>query len=148
VTPSGSSVEHPEAWRLWLKLSNLLGPRPGFPSFPSTTVMKVTEMQTIEPTQPIDESFTVINLDWNEAMQLANVGDGQLLKRLSDIPNMPVPEIGSEVGDGVPLDIAWNDHKVAVTGDLHDDLTALEASGWIILPTTVDDITAALQLER
>ncbi|WP_341953387.1 DEAD/DEAH box helicase [Salinibacterium sp. TMP30] len=141
-----SSEDHADAWRLWLRLSNLLGPRP---EFPPTTIMTVTEAQTFEPAQHIDESFTVIGFEWEEVMALANDGDRQLVKLLSEVPDMPVPEIGSEVGDGIPLDIAWSDRKVTVTGDLqHDEISELEASGWIIVPATLEDITAALQLER
>jgi len=54
------------------------------------------------------------------------------------------PEVGYEV-DGIPLDFAWPDRRVAVAVELaEEDRAEVEAQGWTFLPADAEQITAAL----
>jgi hypothetical protein len=56
------------------------------------------------------------------------------------------PVEGFEAGDGIPLDYAWPDRKIAVCSDLSDgERGGLEAEGWRILPDDPDVVNAALR---
>lgn len=55
------------------------------------------------------------------------------------------PAIGWESADGIPLDIAWPDRRLAVVIDLSDaDRTELEHEGWTLVAADPDAVTQAL----
>jgi len=140
-----ASADFAESWKLWLQLSNLLGPRE---ADALTEIMTVSEVAEFNPSREIDESFTVISVEWADVMKYADADDKVFLKELSEIPNMPVPEIGAEIGDGIPVEIVWEERKVAVQGELEaQEIAELEAAGWTVISASISEVIAALQLE-
>ncbi|MEK8226506.1 hypothetical protein NKG05_11110 [Oerskovia sp. M15] len=61
-------------------------------------------------------------------------------------PSLPLPEIGGEVLDGIPLAIAWPDRRVVVMApDMTPEMVQeLEANGWVIVPPDVQQLSGTL----
>jgi hypothetical protein len=54
--------------------------------------------------------------------------------------------VGYETGDGLPVDFAWTDAKIAVFLDLEDDdPRVVEMSGWRVFGDDRDAVAAALR---
>src|SRR5699024_2469182 len=107
-----------DAWRAWLHLSNLLALRS------DPTVISVTSAATATPTADLQPVVEDVSVEW-QALR-ADAIDEDELARLDALlaldPTLPAPVLGEEVGDGVPLDLAWMDEKVAVDdGELRED---------------------------
>jgi len=59
---------------------------------------------------------------------------------------IPAPVVGYEAEDGIPIDFAWPDSKIAVCLDLAvDDRRVLEMAGWRVFPDDPDAVFAALR---
>jgi hypothetical protein len=57
-----------------------------------------------------------------------------------------VPVVGFEAEDGIPIDFAWPDVKIAVCLDLDaDERRDLESAGWRVFPGDPDAVFAALR---
>ncbi|MDO8147492.1 DrmB family protein [Isoptericola sp. b515] len=84
---------------------------------------------------------------WNGSLANATVAEaalaGEIARRL---PDVPVPTLGDEVLDGIPLSLAWPDRKVAVTTPEMSEHTVreLESAGWTMVTPDVERIGAAL----
>ncbi len=58
---------------------------------------------------------------------------------------LPLPDIGEEVS-GIPVEISWPRHRVAVDiGINSDERQELTDGGWTICPADTDSLRAALQ---
>ena len=58
---------------------------------------------------------------------------------------IPVPEMGLEVGDGMPDSFNWPDQRVVLNVQLQpDDHAHLSAEGWRVVPVDADLLQAAL----
>jgi hypothetical protein len=137
---------HADAWREWLRLSNALALR----DWPTTitTVKRVGETAEIEPVGVVEQP-TARNLpsNWAVAIDLAATGpERDLLLALAGRGGLIPPEVGFEGPEGIPLDLAWPDARVAVdVAELStDDLDDLGRAGWHILPPDVDAIVRTL----
>ena len=54
--------------------------------------------------------------------------------------------MGYEAEDGIPLDFAWPDKRIAVCLDLDaDERRVLEMAGWRVFPDDPDAVFAALR---
>ena len=54
--------------------------------------------------------------------------------------------VGYEAEDGIPLDFAWPDERIAVCLDLDpEERRVLEMAGWRVLPDDPDAVFAALR---
>lgn len=141
-----SSADFSLAWQLWLRLANLLGSRSsgGF-----TEILTVSEADELSGNVAATGATTGLSVEWNEALEFADESDRELLLRLASIPDFMVPEIGLELGDGIPVEIAWAEQQVAVARDINvHDMKALEAAGWTVVEASVDAVMNALKLER
>lgn len=133
-----------DAWQLWLRLSNLLGAadvtRLG-------EIMASSEAPDFAPLLgAVDVAVNAaMSVEWAETLEFADGDERELLSQLSILPDMVIPTIGVEVGDGIPLGIAWEIEQIAVSLGLADeDRTELEKAGWVIVEPNVEDVVAAL----
>ena len=60
--------------------------------------------------------------------------------------SIAVPVVGYEAENGIPIDFAWPDARIAVCLDLDpDDRRVLEMAGWRVFPDDPDAVVAALR---
>ena len=84
--------------------------------------------------------------EWRAAIALTNsVDESQLLISLAEAGDIELPEIGFETSDGIPVPIAWPQHKIVANVNLssldRDDLTA---AGWNLVEPSAITIRSAL----
>ena len=71
--------------------------------------------------------------------------DGRELIMVLSQTGLPVPDVGEEV-DGIPVEISWPTHKIAVTLGLDsDERQDLADSGWTLCEPQPDIVRTALQ---
>jgi hypothetical protein len=59
---------------------------------------------------------------------------------------VPVPEIGQERADGIPVFASWPDARIALEIDLEpDDLAELARAGWTVVPLDAQELRAVLK---
>lgn len=137
-----------EDWRLWLKLSNLLGMRHPTQPLQIVALSELLDGGDVAAPAPTlgaaDVTLTEgVAIEWEKALELAGPDERRLLVDLTGVPGLSAPSVGIEVGDGIPIGIAWPDRHVAVDLNLDDgDRADLEASGWTLVapdPTAIRD---------
>jgi len=82
---------------------------------------------------------------WESVFELADPAERALLSALAE-RELPRPEVGVESGGGLPLSIAWPEHRIAVDGGFSaEDIQELQAEGWTLVAADVDAIMQALE---
>lgn len=135
---------HRVAWRNWLARANALALR----HWP--TIVTVFSLVGAVGAGMVDvglEAAKQVPEPWRRAWSAAGTdAERRLLQALSSRPGIPVPEVGPEGPEGIPLDIAWPQRRVAVAvGEMpHADRQDLESAGWQVLLPDPDIVAAAL----
>ncbi|MGT2427108.1 helicase-related protein [Amnibacterium kyonggiense] len=125
-----SQPDFADAWRLWLRLSVLLGARSE-----RRAVMATVEGVGATASEPVPATIVgpidlALSEDWSAVLDVAYGEERDLLLALSAVPGMVVPDVGLEVGDGIPVGVAWLDRRIAVDLGLEDrDRQDLERGG-------------------
>ncbi|MBX0301094.1 DEAD/DEAH box helicase [Cryobacterium sp. 1639] len=131
-----------EDWRFWLRLSNLLGTRLLADSAEIVALSQVPSAE-IGPVDLIMGAELVG--EWAALHDIATEAERVFLRELAALEAMPVPEVGLETADGIPVPFAWKTVKVAAGDAFTDeDIRDLEGSGWIVVPLDTDQIASAL----
>src|SRR5699024_2116553 len=151
-----------EAWKEWLHLSNIMpvrspgtrvelatvssvladrGQRPETDDLGSAgtkgsvDIVRVPAVVRRLPAEPVELRAQPEMLP--EAAVLANA--------LAASSVINVPEWGLQTDEGISLDFAWPEEKIAVLLEPDgDDAVELEDSGWTLVSATVDTVTSAL----
>ena len=164
-----------DGWREWLRISNALALREqltvvtclteaeqaeadlagaglaeGALSGAGTSAGATGETPTSIPHIRFD---LVLDPEWQAALALtATVAERTFLEELARLavppegPPLPAPSVGYETDDGLPVDFAWTDAKIAVFLDLEDDdPRVVEMSGWRVFGDDRDAVAAALR---
>ncbi|MGW9183833.1 DEAD/DEAH box helicase [Agromyces sp. NPDC055661] len=133
-------------WRFWLRLSNLLGARVDGPSIAMAALSDILSAADAGTPGPADLTMTPdIAVEWQGLVDLATPEEQVLLHALHAVEGMPVPEMGLELGDGIPVSFAWIEPKIVVL--LHPaggDRDELESDGWIVVEPDATSVAAAL----
>lgn len=137
--------DHADAWREWLRLSDVMGLSDI--THRITTVTATTagasnsgssDQGATDAGADLPGGWDQVDLEYSDDVVIELAG---LLARAGVAP----AEGGAEIGDGYPADLAWPGARVAVvpcdTAD--DDIDALRASGWLVHPATGDAETLA-----
>ena len=62
---------------------------------------------------------------------------------------LPVPDVGEELGQGIPVDLSWPRQRVAVLLDATaDDVRDLAAEGWTLVDADPQRIIDAVEEHR
>ncbi|WP_029146238.1 DEAD/DEAH box helicase [Microbacterium luticocti] len=129
------------SWRLWLRLSNLLGQRGAVNKAIITTAsgladeVGITHAAATAPEVPPH---------WSGAVDMAFGRERDLLIELAKT-DAPIPSIGEEVGDGIPVGISWPDLRIAARIHLNDaDIAELAREGWTLVEPDLHHIMTAL----
>lgn len=145
-----TSPDYRAAWQQWLRWSNLLGfatnPRTHligttsiapqlweelYGSFETTAALSGTAIDVAQPTVPVE---------WREIFEETGEDEHEFLHSLIE-RDVPAPEIGDEI-DGVMLQLAWPEQRVAVVYE-PEDVEPVEARGWTVVVT--EDTHAVVQ---
>lgn len=134
---------HRAAWQRWLQLSNAtIGASPHARPRIVTTSMHAADEQI--PTMPaatiasdLQESEIWASVDTTYLSETEKIIAGQLVQL-----GVEAPEVGIEVGDGVPVSFAWLGQRVVtIEGALDDAVRGpLESDGWTVI--SLGDVTA------
>jgi hypothetical protein len=84
--------------------------------------------------------------EWSAVMALAETREEQeLVAALAAEDGIPVPNVGVEVADGIPVSLAWPAHRVAVLLDGEAaDADDLQRSGWRLAEPSPQSVRALL----
>ncbi|MEU6137577.1 Zn-binding domain-containing protein [Nocardioides sp. NPDC047086] len=132
--------DHKEAWRSWLRYSNLLGARTTGTAITARTLAGATGAEIL----PEMVEGPKVDAVWGPVLEMATPSETALLNALRDAGVDQVPELGHEVG-GVPV-FAFVDDRIVVDVDGLDeeDRNLLAAEGWQVVSASLDEIQAAL----
>nr|WP_240959851.1 DEAD/DEAH box helicase [Rhodococcus sp. HNM0563] len=141
-----------DPWREWLHWSNLLNFR-ALPADLTTRSHLASASMALdaafdrlaETHASAEEATTRLTGAWLDAYENVDASERQLVELLAEA-GVPVPDIGEEADGGIPLEISWPDHKIAVDVFVDDDeRDELVQAGWIFCKPDIDDVRALLE---
>lgn len=148
-----SAFAHPQfdaAWRSWLSLSNALNLR-NRPTAITTMTRLGEDLAALSPVSaasvpanslgPVDLAGT----EWQGIIiELETDEERAFIHELAAL-DLPVPQLGLESDDGIPITFAWADQRVAVDFVWEDtDRDDLAADGWTVLTADPERIAHVL----
>jgi ATP-dependent helicase YprA (DUF1998 family) len=145
VLDDADTALHPDnrdAWREWLRWSNLLN----FRTIPPVIATRHSARHEAPERTTMPESAGVVALSgaWLEAYEMADPAGQQLIVQLADA-GLPAPVVGEEI-NGIPIELSWPTYRVAIDLGLADDeREELAKSGWAVCAADLDTVTEALQ---
>lgn len=143
-----SAASFADDWRFWLRLSNLLGARPDVSSVTIAALSGLGPKTSGGAPGPADVTMsTDLAVEWQGLVDLATPEERVLIDAMHAVEGLPVPEMGLELGDGIPASFAWIEPKVVVL--LHPaavDRAELEEAGWKVVEPDATSVAAALGL--
>ena len=144
--------EFKDAWQRWLGFSNALALRGSPHRTRVTTTSSLTG--TADGREALAESparLPDLSPEWLDIQQElgAEVAfSPEFFGRLAGA-GLPLPEVGEELGPGIPVDLSWPQQRVAVMIEPGEqDITDLAAEGWRLLPADADTILDAMEAHR
>jgi len=146
---------HADAWREWLRISNALNLRQQPTRITALSAVTADGHRRQPATAPAGgpvgragsaDPGAGVPADWADLRARTIPGpERQLLDELIRLRTVPLPEIGLEAADGIPIDFAWPGLRIAVCLDLPEyDRRVLESDGWRLLPADPRAIADAL----
>lgn len=87
-----------------------------------------------------------VPVEWSAAMARAETpAEQEFLVTLAQATGIPLPEVGVEVADGIPVAFAWPDERVVVLMDAEPaDRNDLERAGWMVVEAQASALRLAL----
>ena len=147
-------LEQPEfkdAWQRWLGFSNALALRgPTHPTWIATAGSLAATGAGAAPAQAVaaqGAADAALAPEWLDIQQELGAEAGfspEFFGRLAGA-GLPVPEVGEELGPGIPVDLSWPKQRVAVMVEPGEqDVGDLAAEGWRLLPADAAQILKAM----
>jgi ATP-dependent helicase YprA (DUF1998 family) len=125
-----------EDWRFWLRLSNLL-----MDTAPILALSETTGASAPTSAEPLP---VVADAEWQKLIAEALGSESDVLVELA-AHGVQLPQLGVEIGDGIPVSFAWPVHHIAASDGLTDEEKGeLLAAGWTVVPLKPESILAAL----
>lgn len=133
--------DYQQAWQQWLTWTNLMAfsTHPGAALIASATTAQeiweefygpTAEHNIVRPT--VDVAQTAVPEGWELVFEEVEEDEHDFLHSLAN-HGVPVPQVGDEL-DGVMLQLAWPDQRVAVVYE-PEDLEHVETTGWTAVLT-------------
>ena len=141
--PESLSGTHADGWRAWLRLSNALSLR-DWPTVITTTTLVAARVEVA----PIPAPDGDVPPAWLQLVRDARTGvERDTVRALAAAPGVTVPVLGLEGPDGIPVDIAWPQARlaIAVDGMPAADREDLRAPGWTVLEPTDSPIDTVIE---
>lgn len=143
--------QHADAWREWLRISNALNLRDQPTTI--TTVTDVLGQATPRRPRPATATGPSLSPEWQNVRDLAQPGEERGF--VDELAPMAVysqphpvaaPRVGYETDEGIPVDFAWPEQRVAVCLDLEaDEQQELKSAGWHVFDGDAVAVIAALR---
>jgi ATP-dependent helicase YprA (DUF1998 family) len=129
---------HKDAWHQWIRLANLLNHR----LQPAQVTAYSLAFAEPEQTPP---GWVQLPEPWASLYEATvSEAEKQVIALLA-ASGAPEPRLGHETGSGLPLDISWPEHHVAVDIGLADqDRDELRQDGWTLVEAEPGAILSAL----
>ena len=139
-----------DEWRLWLRLSNLLGARLASDTAVITTVgLAAAPAPHQEPSVTSGSDAPDVPPEWAPLLVDATPSELELLLELSVVSGIPVPTMGLELADGIPVSFAWPESRIVVDLEFDDrDRLGLEAAGWTVVTADAASLAQILAPAR
>ena len=140
--------DHRRSWQRWLQLSNafaLTNVPTVITSLLALAATSTAQFPTVE-VEPLAAVRGEVPQEWELLMAglLGGAAEANLALALLGA-GIPVPSYGVEVANGIPVDFAWPNAKVAVLLDpLESDTADLAAEGWLLVPPDPPAIATAV----
>ena len=132
-------------WRAWLRLANLTGLRTA-----PTSIRTLSQIELGVKAAPVEVEMSMGTADftseWASAITLAySPVEMDFVRTLAESTGLPVPQVGFETADGIPVPVAWVDQRIAADVNLSDeDRVDLISTGWLIIEASADAVRRAL----
>ena len=139
-------------WREWLRIANALNLREQPAIVTALTDASVHGEADHAKPGPVPDEDAALPSEWQLAdnFDLSNA-ERVFIEKLAryatreTVEPIAIPEVGREE-NGIPLDFAWPDKRVAVCLNLDaDEKSVLEMAGWRVFPDDPDAVFAALR---
>ncbi len=142
-----------DGWREWLRISNALNLREQPTIVTAVTEARVEGAPDRAKHGTVPDNAAALPAEWQLAhdstissaerifiQKLARYATREMAESIA------VPVVGYEAEDGIPLDFAWPDKRIAVCLGLDsDERRVLEMAGWRVFPDDPDAVIAALR---
>jgi hypothetical protein len=145
--------EYLDAWRQWHSRANALGLRDSGVVVTVTSALVAGDADAVERVglAPVtDTAPSELSDAWRRAWESVTAAtEKDLIVELAQRRLVPVPDIGPEGPDGIPLDLAWPKRRIAVdlSGLPDQDRHDLETAGWQVLGPDADAVVRALGIQ-
>lgn len=132
-------------WRAWLQMSNVLT----FAPF-SSPISIVALSEIADPPQNSDTVMPEeIPVEWRSLFDQLTSDEVAFAAVMAAEADLPVPEVGRELGDGIPVSFVWEDQRLLAADSLGDDDQAeLAAAGWTVIPFDLSELRSALSTTK
>jgi hypothetical protein len=142
-----------DGWREWLRISNALNLREQPAIVTAVTDARVQGVPDRAKHGTVTDDAAALPTEWQLAQDSTISGAEQIfIEKLARYAtreaaeSIAVPVVGFEAENGIPLDFAWPDQRIAVCLDLDsDERRVLELAGWRVFPDDPDAVFAALR---
>lgn len=139
-----ASAGFDRAWRRWLHLSNVIGWRGDSTGVEITTRSRLGATVAAPTAVGTLTDSSALSPEWKTLADYATSDELAVIEALA-ATDAPMPEMGVEVGAGIPLTFAWPEANKAIALGLTDDERAAVASaGWLLIDPETDDLAAHL----
>nr|WP_237465854.1 DEAD/DEAH box helicase [Leucobacter luti] len=153
------SAQFDDSWRLWLRLSNVLGvthgshqPVIGVYSALAARRDDAVAGQPHSDHLASDPATGEVSPEWRPLLteefaelHALETTERQLLRALAAIGTIPTPDVGAELGDGIPVLLAWPERQVCAGEFSAEDREELVSLGWVVVGLDPDDIVTACE---
>jgi ATP-dependent helicase YprA (DUF1998 family) len=142
-----------DGWREWLRISNALNLREQPTVVAAVSDASLQGVPDHAKHEPVPDKDAALPAEWRLAhASTISSAEQAFIEKLAryatrDIAqSIAVPVVGYEAENGIPLDFAWPDQRVAVCLDLDlDERRVLEMAGWRVFSDDPDAVFAALR---
>ena len=140
-----------DGWREWLRISNALNLREQPTIVTALTEASGQGVADHAKHGTVPDDGAELPPEWQAAHDLTTSGAEQifieeLARRAAggEAGSLAMPVVGYEAENGIPIDFAWPDTRIAVCLDLDpDERRDLELAGWRVFPDDPDAVVAA-----
>jgi ATP-dependent helicase YprA (DUF1998 family) len=142
-----------DGWREWLRISNSLNLREQPTIVTALSEVSIQGEADLAKHGPVPDKHAALPPDWqltrdstiSSAEQVFIEKLARYATREAADP-IAIPVVGYEAENGIPLDFAWPDKRIAVCLDLNpDERGVLEIAGWRVFHDDPDAVFAALK---
>jgi len=144
--PQNLGETHKEAWRDWLRLSNLLNLRTRPTVITTVRLLRTPAEVTVSPAAPSPD--VPLSPAWQERWDNGTDTERLLIVAMAEAGVDPIPTQGQETSGGLAVGLSWPHLGLVVDLDFSDEDRHELAPEWTLVDPDVHAVLAALATER